>query len=87
MDKPEELVTDQQIEEAWGNARFGPYWENHKRVFLNNTILQYACQYESGSTAMYVLKYLKLITEKGKFTQKGRNYLLACFYQHEGVTN
>jgi len=38
--KPEELITDEQIESSWGNAIFG--YEYMKRDFLNNSLLKVA---------------------------------------------
>ena len=81
MEKPENIVTDSELENVWGNANFGPYWNEHKRDFLNNTMLKVATQYESGSTAKYIVIKLGLVKEDWTFAQKGRDYLLAVFFK------
>ena len=83
----EDIITDQQIDNVWGNANFGPYWNQNRRAFLNNTMLKVATQYESGSTAKYIVTNLGLVKKDWTFTQKGRNYLLAAFYHDEQTTN
>ena len=72
------LVTDQEIESAWGNANFG---DLPKRDLILKTLNQVAIGYEGGRTAMAILTELGLITRKEdlsyKLTAKGLDYLMA----------
>lgn len=72
----EEIVTDKQLDAAFGNANFGA---TTKRDILKNTLLKYACGYATGHTAKCIVYELSLITEKEKLTPKGKEYLWQAF--------
>jgi len=64
MDKPEELITDEQIEKAWGNGNFGEYLNNNKRELINNTVLKCASGLRTGATATSICAELGLTVSK-----------------------
>lgn len=76
-----ELVTDKQIEDAWGSANFGEFLTNNKRELINNTILKCASGYVTGSTAKRIVQELGLVSTKWTLTKKGQRYLFAAYSQ------
>lgn len=78
MEKTEDLVTDQQIEIAWGNANFGG--SHSKRDIIANTILKCASGYHTGHTAKCIVEELGLVTKDWKLSQRGKRYLFAAYY-------
>lgn len=74
--KIEEIITDAQLDHAWGNADFG---DTPKRDIVRFTLLKYACGYSSGKFAKEIVKELGLINEAGRPTKKGREYLYLSF--------
>ena len=78
MEKPEDLITDGQITDAFGNADFGT---KNKRDVVKFTLLKYASGYDSGHTAMCILQDLGLLTQRNQLSQRGKRYLWAAFYQ------
>lgn len=79
MDKPEEIITDQEIESAWGDANFGEFLNANKRELINNSVLKCASGYYTGSTAVHIVCGLGLATEKWELTKKGKYYLYSAF--------
>lgn len=80
MTTPEEIISDEQIDHAWGNADFGPAWNNNKRGLINETVLDCASGYSTGSTAKYIVRTLGLVTPaQWRLTRLGRRYLNAAF--------
>jgi hypothetical protein len=81
MENIKELVTDEEINKAWGNADFGI--DLSKRDIINNALLKIACEYMIGSTARYILIELGLIrttpSRKYVLTDNGRYYLFKVF--------
>jgi len=73
----EEIITDKQLDHAWGSANFGT---ESKRDIIRFTLLKNACGYGSGSTARAIVKELGLITEtKEELSRRGREYLYEAF--------
>jgi hypothetical protein len=72
----EEIVTDQELDIAWGNADFG---NNDKRHIVKHALLKCASGYYTGRTAKHILSELGLTTETWEMTPKGRQYLFAAF--------
>lgn len=81
----EEIITLNQIENAWGNSNFGEYLNFHKRELINNTLLKCASGYHAGYTAQCIVRELELVDpKKWELTSKGKAYLYEAFSQ--GVT-
>jgi hypothetical protein len=76
-----ELITDEQIENVWGNANFGEFLTNNKRELINNTVLKCASGYVTGSTAKRIVQELALVTTNWRLTALGKRYLFAVFSQ------
>ena len=66
------LVSDEQIENAWGNASFG---NSDKRDVIANALLKYACGYSTGNTIFCICKKLRLVTKNENLTTLGKRYL------------
>lgn len=77
MESVQDLVTDKQIELAWGNANFGD--GPSKREIIANTILKCASGYHTGHTAKCIVEELGLVTKDWNLSQRGRRYLFAAF--------
>ena len=71
-----EIVTDQELDQVWGNADFG---KNDKRHILKHALLKCACGYYTGRTAKYIVTELGLANERWEITPKGKQYLFAAF--------
>lgn len=78
----EEIITDKQLDHAWGNANFGTA---EKRDIIRFTLLKNACGYGSGSTAIAIVSELGLFTEMGSLSKKGREYLYEAFSNGSNV--
>lgn len=83
MKEIEELLTDEQINKAWGYANFG---DTPKRDVIKLELLKCASGYYTGHTATCILAELGLTnmpdrTKKKywKLTQLGREYLYLAF--------
>ena len=74
--KPEQILTDEQINDAWGNASFGNI---AKRDVVANSLLKYASGYGTGHTAQCICRDLGLITKNLNLTTLGKQYLFAHF--------
>ena len=75
--KVEQLITDEALEVAWGNADFGP--NTNKRDVIRYTLLKTACGYASGHTADCIVNELGLKHSFGKLTELGKRYLYEAF--------
>lgn len=77
----EKIITDEQIEAAWGNANFGEVYSSKtgRREIIRNTLLKCACGYETGRTAKIIAQELGLVTVKWTLTKKGKEYLFAAY--------
>jgi hypothetical protein len=74
----QEIITDEQLNEVWGNANFGAV---SKRDLVKETLLKCLAEYESGHTAKCIVRELGLVhIHKWKLTKLGCKYLFAaCF--------
>lgn len=76
METVEQIITDEQLNEAWGNANFGERFT--KREVVANSLLKYASGYSTGHTALCICQELGLVTQQGKktvLTLHGKRYL------------
>ena len=73
----QEIITDQQINNAWGNASFGK--DVSKREVIANALLKYATDYGTGYTIEQICKELRLITTQCKLTTLGKQYLYEAY--------
>jgi hypothetical protein len=69
----QEIITDEQINTAWGNASFGK--DVLKRDVIANALLKYASEYGTGYTIEQICRELGLITKQCKLNTRGRQYL------------
>lgn len=76
------LITDEQLDNAWGNANFGKV---SKRDLVANTLLKCASGYSTGHTAKCICQQLGLITTKYTLTVKGKEYLWVSHYQGKSL--
>ncbi len=67
METVEQILTDVQINNAWGNANFG---ESNKRDVVANALLKYASGYGTGHTIECICRELGLITKQYILNQK-----------------
>lgn len=75
METSEQIISDEQIEAAWGNASFGK--DTSKREVVANAMLKYACDYCTGHTIECICRELGLITKMGRITTLGKQFLFA----------
>lgn len=83
LEELEQLVSDEEIENAWGNSNFGNSLT--KRQIIANGVLKYASGYHSGSTLQAILKELGLLTIQLSLTKKGKSYLWLSFANNISV--
>ena len=76
METVQDLVTDKQVNEAWGNADFG---STPKRKVIADTLLKCASGYETGKTARCIAEDLGLVTQRWELSKRGQRYLYAAF--------
>lgn len=77
MKTVEQILSDEQINNAWGNASFGN--DVSKRDVVANALLKYASEYGTGYTIEQICRELGLITKQCKLTTKGKEYLYTHF--------
>lgn len=78
MEKVEEIVSDEQLNEIWGNANFGGSLT--KREVVKGALLKCASGYYTGFTAKQIVSQLGLVNQvKWTLTPKGKKYLFAAF--------
>lgn len=81
--KPEDIITDAEIERVHGHADFGE--GTVKREVVNRALLKCACGYYDGHTARTIIADHGLIRDaraRGSataLTARGRKYLWAVF--------
>lgn len=75
-DKPEDIISDEEIERVHANANFGSMG---KREVVNQGVLKCASGYSQGHTSNQIIKEHGLVTEKYRLTRKGQRYLWAAF--------
>jgi len=71
-----DIVNDQELDIAWGNADFG---NNDKRHIIKHAVLKCASGYYTGRTAKNIIIELGLAYERWELTPKGKQYLFAAF--------
>lgn len=76
MENVNQIITDEQIDNAWGNASFGP---TPKRIIVANALLKYASGYSTGHTIECICKELGLVTKQCNLTKLGKRYLFASY--------
>lgn len=82
MDKVEEIISDEALDQAWGNANFG---EMSKRDVIKGALLKCVAGYYTGHTAKCILIELKLVyANKWEITKRGGKYLFAAY--HDGIS-
>lgn len=82
MRTPEEIITDEEITKAWGNANFDSFLNENKRELINNTVLKCASGYYTGFTARTIITALGLASsDSWTLTAKGKEYLYCAFSQ------
>lgn len=79
----EELVTDEQLNNALGNANFGS--SISKRDIIKYTLLKCASGYRSGNTAKCIVYELGLTTKSWTLSKKGKEYLYFAFYNGTSI--
>ena len=76
MDKLEDLISDSELDEVFGEANFGD--RTHRQI-IKETLLKCVCGYHAGSTATHIVIKLHLVTPQWNLTNKGKAYLYtAC---------
>lgn len=75
-EKPEEIITDEEIERVHANANFGSM---DKRQVVNQGVLKCASGYYQGSTSNAIIKEHGLVNDQYELTAKGKAYLWAAF--------
>ncbi len=84
MRTAEQIISDQSLINAFGNANFGKDYS--KREIINNNLLKLSCSYNIGSTARHILRDLRLINQKSDgLTLLGKEYLFAAFSQGKSL--
>lgn len=73
----QEIITDEQINAAWGNASFGK--DVSKREVIANALLKYASEYGTGYTIEQICRELGLITKQCKLNTRGKQYLYEAY--------
>lgn len=84
MNTEQDIITDAQIQEVWGNADFGQF---SQREIIAKTLLKCACGYTSGKIARYIVEDLGLVTADWKLSQRGEAYLYAAYQDKYKATN
>lgn len=77
MEKLEEIISNNEINKAWGNASFGK--DISKRSVISNALLKFASGYATGHTIECICRELKLITKQCNLTTLGKRYLYESF--------
>ena len=75
--KPNEIISDDDIERVHGHANFGT--NITKREVVDYTVLKYACGFQSGHTAWQIIFEHGLLRKDNQLTVKGKKYLWAVF--------
>lgn len=76
-----ELVTDEEVETAFGGTNFGAM-RDHRQI-IADTLLKIAGDYCTGHTALTCCQYLGLIGKSkrsARLTKKGRRYLFWAYH-------
>ena len=73
----DKMVTTEEIEKVWGNADFGPI--SSKMDVVKYGLLKCAGRWHQGSTAIGILRELKLITNNYALSKRGARCLYEFF--------
>lgn len=77
METVEQIITDEQMDAAWGSANFGI---TPKREVLRNALLKCASGYYTGYTAKRILEELGLVhRSKWQLSKLGKQYLFEAY--------
>jgi len=77
MKTEQEILSDDELSAAWGNANFGAAT---KREVVANTLLKCASGFHTGSTARAIVRELDLVKPLNwALTKKGKEYLFSVF--------
>jgi hypothetical protein len=77
MDKVNELISDERLNEVFGSANFG---STRKREIVRNTLLKCASGYYTSSTAKAIVIELGLVHPvKWELTKAGQKYLFDAY--------
>lgn len=77
MEATDRLISDKEIDKAWGNANFG---DISKRDVIKGALLKCASGYHTGHTAKVILMELGLVKQsKWELTVIGKQYLLDAY--------
>jgi len=77
-----DIVNDDQLNAAFGNANFG---EISKRDVVRYSLLKFASGYSTGHTAKCICEELGLITTKDQLSNRGKRYLFLAFYDNNSL--
>ena len=77
MGNVSEIVSDVDLDTAWGNANFGEHLT--KRQVVASAVLKCASGYYQGYTSKTIAMELGLISEKYELTSKGKRYLWVAY--------
>ena len=75
--KPEEVITNEEIEAVHANACFGDGIS--KREVVNYAVLKCACGFYQGATSRRIAQEHGLIGKNYTITKKGKKYIWAVF--------
>lgn len=79
MNKLNSVVSDKDMEKAFGNSDFGGL---PPRSILKFGLLKVVCGFYQGYTSKTILNELNLIDSNYKITTKGREYLWQAFKEN-----
>ena len=80
MEKLTDIITEKQINIAWGNANFGADRNAIDRYkLIANGLLKCAVGYSTGHTMQCILEDLGLVLQTWELSPRGKRYLFAAY--------
>jgi hypothetical protein len=80
MEKVTDIVTEKQINIAWGNADFGNDRNAiDKYKLIANGVLKCASGFCTGDTMQCILEELGLVLQTWELSPRGKRYLFAAY--------
>lgn len=76
MENINDVLTDEQIKNAFANSDFGDY---PKRYIIANALLKYASGYSTGRPIEIICAELGLIGKTRNLTKLGKRFLFAAY--------
>jgi len=73
------MVTEEEIENVWGNANFGDPDSISRIDVVKFGTLKHACGYHQGHTSAQIIYELGLTTPRGRISARGRYCLWMWF--------